>query len=185
MKSEVFDCICLGYGCAVEMHWWAMPSPESESYVCGLWLVDLQSPLPGPVFNTSQVILKFGRSKGRIWVGCSYSSVFCKGAKDCFSDWGISAVYSVYSSGPKMLPWGTPYSIGNGGEVSLWYVVSKYLLLKYDFMRLNSRGRVCLILSRRPWCHTLSNAWLTSKEMAEQMAVLCLLYLWVGVIVEE
>jgi len=36
------------------------------------------------------------------------------------SDCGISAVYIVYSSGPKMLPWGTPKHIGNGGgEVSL------------------------------------------------------------------
>jgi hypothetical protein len=29
-------------------------------------------------------------------------------------------------------------------------------------------GRVCLIFSRRPWCQTLSNAWLTSRKTAEQ-----------------
>jgi hypothetical protein len=41
------------------------------------------------------------------------------------SDCGTSAVYIVYNNGPKMLPWGTPESIGNGGEVSLLYVVTK------------------------------------------------------------
>ena len=34
-------------------------------------------------------------------------------------DCGISAVYVVYNSGPRMLPWGTPESIGIGREVSL------------------------------------------------------------------
>jgi hypothetical protein len=29
----------------------------------------------------------------------------------------ISAVYIVYNNGPKMLPWGTPESVGNGDEV--------------------------------------------------------------------
>jgi len=43
------------------------------------------------------------------------------------SDCGISAVYIVYNNGPKMLPWGTPESIGNGGEVSLLYAVTKWL----------------------------------------------------------
>jgi hypothetical protein len=36
------------------------------------------------------------------------------------SDFGISVVYIVYNNGPKMLPWGTPKSIGNGGEISLF-----------------------------------------------------------------
>jgi hypothetical protein len=48
-------------------------------------------------------------------------------------DCGISAVYIVYNNGPKMLPWGTPETIGNGGEVSLLYIVTKYVLCKYDF----------------------------------------------------
>jgi hypothetical protein len=34
-------------------------------------------------------------------------------------DAGRSAVYIVYSNGTKMLPWGTPESIGNMDEVSL------------------------------------------------------------------
>jgi hypothetical protein len=42
-------------------------------------------------------------------------------------DVGRSAVYIVYSSGPKMLPWGTPESIGIRDEVSLLNVVTKYL----------------------------------------------------------
>jgi len=46
------------------------------------------------------------------------------------SDCGISAAYIVYNNGPKMLPWGTPERIGNGGEVSLLYVVTKYLFCK-------------------------------------------------------
>ena len=34
-------------------------------------------------------------------------------------DCGISAVYIVYDSWPRTLPWGTPESIGSGREVSL------------------------------------------------------------------
>ena len=50
-----------------------------------------------------------------------------------------------------MLPWGTPEKIGNGSEVSLLYVVTKYRCCKYDFRRLKyTGGRVCLIFSRRP-----------------------------------
>jgi hypothetical protein len=56
------------------------------------------------------------------------------------SNCGISAVYIVYNNGPKMLPWGISESIGNGGEVSLLYVVTKYLFCKYDFRRLNYNG---------------------------------------------
>jgi hypothetical protein len=64
---------------------------------------------------------------------------------------GISAVYIVYNSGPKMLPWGTPQSIGNGDEFSVLNVVTKYLFCNYDFRRLKcSGGKVCLIFSRRP-----------------------------------
>ena len=55
-------------------------------------------------------------------------------------DCGISAVYIVYNNGPRMLPWGIPESIGNGGEVSLLYVVTKYLFCKYDFRRLKYTG---------------------------------------------
>jgi hypothetical protein len=59
------------------------------------------------------------------------------------SDCGITAVYIMYNNGPKMLPWGTPESIGNGVEVSLLYVVTKYLFCKYDFRRLKyTWGRV-------------------------------------------
>jgi hypothetical protein len=43
-------------------------------------------------------------------------------------------VYNVYNNGPRMLPWGTPESIGSEGEVSLLCVVTKYLFCKYDFM---------------------------------------------------
>jgi len=35
-------------------------SPESERYVRGLGLIYLQSPLPSPIFNSTQVILKIG-----------------------------------------------------------------------------------------------------------------------------
>jgi hypothetical protein len=64
---------------------------------------------------------------------------------------GISAVYIVYNSGPRMLPWGTPESIGIEDEVSLLYVATKYLFCKYDFRSLNyPGGRVRLIFSRRP-----------------------------------
>ena len=85
------------------------------------------------------------------------------------SDCGISAVYIVYNNGPKMLSWGTTESIGKGGEVSLFYVVTKYLICKYDFRRLKyTGGRGGLIFSRRPLCHNLSKTWLRSKKRAEQ-----------------
>jgi hypothetical protein len=67
------------------------------------------------------------------------------------SDCGMSAVYNAYNSGPRMLPWGTPESIGNEDEVPLLYVDTKYLFCKYDFRSLKYPvGRVCLIFSRRP-----------------------------------
>jgi len=56
------------------------------------------------------------------------------------SDCGTSAVYIVYNNGPKLLPWGPPKSIGNGDEVSLLYVVRKYLFCKYDFRSLKYTG---------------------------------------------
>ena len=56
------------------------------------------------------------------------------------SDCGISAVYIVYNNGPRKLPLGTPESIGNGSEVSLFYVVTKYLCCRYDFRRLKYTG---------------------------------------------
>ena len=64
---------------------------------------------------------------------------YAKVLKMVVSDCGTSAVYIVYNNGPKMLPWGTPESIGNGGEVSL-YVVTKYLFCKYDFRRLTLKS---------------------------------------------
>jgi len=67
------------------------------------------------------------------------------------SDCGMSAVYIVYSNGQRILPWGTPESIGNDSEVSLLCVVTKYLCCMYEFRRLKyTAGRVCLIFSRRP-----------------------------------
>jgi hypothetical protein len=48
------------------------------------------------------------------------------------SDCGISTAYIVYNNGSSMLPWVTPESIGNGGEVPLLFVVTKYLFCKYD-----------------------------------------------------
>ena len=67
------------------------------------------------------------------------------------SDCEISDVNIIYNNGPKMLPWGTPESIGNWGKVSFLYIVTKYLFCKYDFRRLKYPGvRVCLIFSRRP-----------------------------------
>jgi hypothetical protein len=48
-------------------------------------------------------------------------------------DCGISAVYNVYNNGPRMLPWGTPESIGSGSEDVLLYVVANYLFLKAKY----------------------------------------------------
>jgi len=60
-KYYVFDRLCLGHNCLVDIHWGAMFSPESECYVWGLTLIYLQSPLPSPIFNSVQVILEIGR----------------------------------------------------------------------------------------------------------------------------
>jgi hypothetical protein len=46
------------------------------------------------------------------------------------SECGSSAVYIVYSNGPRTLPWGTPESIGSGADVSLLCVTMKYLSLR-------------------------------------------------------
>jgi len=82
-------------------------------------------------------------------------------------DCGISSVCIVNNSGPRMLLWGTPESIGSGREVSL-YVATNFLFCKYDYRSLKyPGGRVCLIFSRRLWCHTLSKAWLTSRKTVE------------------
>ena len=83
-------------------------------------------------------------------------------------DCGISAVYIIYNSGPRMLPWGTPESIGSGREGSL-YVATNFLFCKYECRSLKyPGGRVCLIFNRRPWCQTLSKAWLTSRKTTQQ-----------------
>ena len=63
-----------------------------------------------------------------------------KALRIALSDCGIFAVYIVYNNGPKMLPWGTPESIGIGDEVPLFYAVTKYLLCRCDFRRLSYSG---------------------------------------------
>jgi hypothetical protein len=61
-------------------------------------------------------------------MGCEDGSIVHICAEYCFGmDVGRSVVYIVYSSGTRMLPWGTPESIGNRDEVSLLNVVVKYL----------------------------------------------------------
>jgi hypothetical protein len=46
------------------------------------------------------------------------------------SECGRSAVYIAYSNGPRMLPWGTPESIGSGADVLLLCATTKYLSLR-------------------------------------------------------
>ena len=48
-------------------------------------------------------------------------------------DIGRSDVYSMYSSGPRMLPWGTPEWIWKLRYVSLLYLVTKWRPCRYDF----------------------------------------------------
>ena len=84
-------------------------------------------------------------------------------------DVGRSAVYIVYNNGPRMLPWGTPESIGILDKVSLLNFVMKYLSCRHDFNNEKYPGdRVYLILYSSPGCQALSNAWLTSKKTAVQ-----------------
>ena len=62
------------------------------------------------------------------------------------SDFGRSAVYNVYNRGPRMLPCGTPESIGSKVDVLLLSETVKYLSLRQDFnMFRYPGGRVCLI----------------------------------------
>jgi hypothetical protein len=66
-------------------------------------------------------------------------------------DCGMSAVYIIYNSGPKMLPWGTPENTRSGREVSLLYVATEFRFCNYDCRSFKDPGgRVCLIFSRRP-----------------------------------
>ena len=69
-----------------------------------------------------------------------------------FSDCGLSAVYTVYNSGPSMLPWGTPESIRNGDEVSLLHVVTKYLFCRYDVRGLKYSGGGRFVLQVKNFC---------------------------------
>jgi len=48
-------------------------------------------------------------------------------------DIGRSDIYSMYSSGPRMLPWGTPEWIWKLRYVSLLYLVTKWRPCRYDF----------------------------------------------------
>jgi hypothetical protein len=41
-------------------------------------------------------------------MSCEDGRIVREGAKDSFVECGRSAVYIVYSNGPRMLPWGTP-----------------------------------------------------------------------------
>ena len=50
--------------------------------------------------------------------------------RSVLSDWGRSYVYNVYNIGPRMLPWGTPESIGSEDEVLLLSVTLKCLSLR-------------------------------------------------------
>jgi len=61
VKSEVFNRLSMGYDSLVDERWGTMSSPESECYVRGLSLIYLRSPLPSPVSNSAQVILKIDR----------------------------------------------------------------------------------------------------------------------------
>ena len=50
-------------------------------------------------------------------MSCEDGGVFRKCAEYCFLDVGRSAVYIVYNSGPRMLLWGRPESIGKRGDI--------------------------------------------------------------------
>ena len=50
-------------------------------------------------------------------MSCGDGGVFRKCAEYCFLDVGRSAVYIVYNSGPRMLLWGRPESIGKRGDI--------------------------------------------------------------------
>ena len=58
-------------------------------------------------------------------MSCEDGRVVREGTEDCCVGLGISALYIVYKSGPRMLLWGTPESIGTVGEVSLLYVAKR------------------------------------------------------------
>ena len=58
MKSEVFNRLCMGYGCLVDVHWGSMSSPESEpihvtvNILCLLLLLEIVD-APGDDGNAS------------------------------------------------------------------------------------------------------------------------------------
>jgi len=99
-------------------------------------------------------------------------------------DVGKSDVYSTYRRGPRMLPWGTTEWMWMQLEVSPLNFVSNWHSLRYDFSWLKElESKILLILNTSPGCHTLSNAWLTSKNAAVQycwfsIALLMMSVMW-------
>jgi hypothetical protein len=68
-----------------------------------------------------------------------------------------------------MLLWGTPEWMWKQLEVSPLNFVLNWHSFRYDFSRLKLlEGKILLISNSSPGCHTLSNAWLTSKNAAVQ-----------------
>ena len=69
----------------------------------------------------------------RVWVGWLVVNMAVSSAKVLrivLSDCGRSTVYNVYNKGPRMLPWGTPESIGSKVDVLLLSETVKYLSLR-------------------------------------------------------
>jgi hypothetical protein len=76
---------------------------------------------------------------------------------------------TVYREEDQECSHGVPEWMWKRLEVSPLNFVSNWRSFRYDFRRLKQlEGEILLILNSSPGCHTLSNAWLKSKNAAVQ-----------------
>jgi hypothetical protein len=129
VNSEIFDRLDLGNVCLVDVHWGTLTS----SHVNVMW-DDLDSLILSFHFRVQLLISsKCSCRFAEVCVGSglvvNMAVSSAKVLRIVLSGCGRSAVYNVYNNGPRMLPWGTPESIGSEDDVLLLSEIVKYLSL--------------------------------------------------------
>ena len=106
-QSQAFDRLCLGYDCLVDIDWGQCPR-RRVNVMCE----DLVSCIFSLHFRVQFSIVcswSWGLAEARVGSGWVVEMTVSSAMvlRIVLSDCGISAVYIVYSSGRKMLPWVT------------------------------------------------------------------------------
>jgi len=127
VDTKVFDRFYLRDVCLIYVHWGHWPL-RSENV---MW-DDLDSFIFSFHFRVQLVILnkwscKFAEFCAGSGVVVNMALSSAKVLRIVFSVCGRSAVYSMYNSGPWMLPCGTPESIGSKVDFLLFSETEKYL----------------------------------------------------------